>query len=472
MRRFIALLLFALTIPGFCQQYFSGVIDRDTRWSGEMYINGDVVVNRGVILSIESGSRIHFLPNRDVRHSGMDKNRAELIVHGVILARGSSASSPILFTSAADTPQMNDWYGIVIKNMYEKSVLENCIVEYGYKGITCYGSAPQISDSEIRFNYNTGISCEVRASPLIQNCLIMGNGFAGINSELASTPIIAQSVITQNNYGVIIFSRSQPDLGHVPAAEGQSNGENKLFNNFDFDVYNHSIENIYAQNNFWNTNKPDEIRFTIYDHLDNPAYGQVFFQPIFLKRKKRRFSVPAIALHPSAEEKKRTMTVTETPSGQSSVDTTRQVHLDSLAIPPSAAALPADTTVKVLPETVFVYKSPPPAPVKKAEVPKIKEPVLEAFLDSGKRQYIRRAKPRYPNIYLRTGTEGDVLIDVVVNRQGMVESTHVLKSDGELFTEAALAALKKFRYRPGKFRGHPVKFKVIERFRFKRSENQ
>jgi TonB family protein len=114
-------------------------------------------------------------------------------------------------------------------------------------------------------------------------------------------------------------------------------------------------------------------------------------------------------------------------------------------------------------ETALAYNEPYP-PV--TATPMIQEPILEAFLDSGKREYIRRAQPEYPRIYLQTGTEGDVLVEVIVDRQGNIEDQRVLRSDGELFTEASLSALKKFLYKPGKMSGQPVKYKIVERFRF------
>ncbi len=469
MKRIVVILLSILIGEGFAQKYISGAIDRDTHWSGDIYINGDVIVKRGVILSIESGSRIFFLPNQDAMQGGTDKHRAELIVHGVILARASSAQNPIIFTSASPNSQMNDWYGIIIRNLYEHSALQNCVIEYAYKGLTCYGSAPSINNCELKFNYHSGISCEIRANPAIENCLILGNGFAGINCELASSPIVSKCVITQNNYGVIIFSRSNPDLGHYPASEGQSSGANKIFNNFEYDVYNHSVNTIYAQNNFWNTNKPEEIRFTIYDQLDNPAYGQVIFQPIFLKKRKK-FTVPAIAFHPSVQDTSPQSAPVQDTLTAMNLDTMNLTAQDSSLMKPLEAGAPPDTIVKIVPETVFVTKpvvpEKPPEPEKK--VPTVQEPVLEAFLDNGKREYIRKVKPIYPDIYKHTGTEGQVIIQVIVGRDGRVEDYQVLRSDAPLFTEAAVNALKKFRYKPGTFHGKPVKFKVIEWFRFKR----
>lgn len=478
MVRITAIFLFIYLIFGsaWAQKYYSGTISVDTRWMGDVYIDGDVIVPRGVILSIESGSRIFFKPHSDSRKSGRDKKRAELIVEGVLLARGSGQQSPIIFTSEAQNAQMNDWYGIVIKNLSEKSVLRNCIVEFAYKGITCYGSSPRISECEIRFNHNSGISCEVRARPVIEKSVIMGNGFAGINCELAADPIISECIITQNTYGVISFSQSNPDLGHIPAQEGQSVGKNRIFNNFEYDVYNHSSATLFAQNNFWNTNVPEEIQSTIYDKTNNPAYGPVVFKPIFSRKKKPRLYLPGIVLR--EERRKGTpslpgkVALKDTfPRKKAEEDTSKpQVEIrkpEKIKPVLPAVTTPPETVFTIKPETVIVVKEVPDTRAKQS-APVMKEPILEAFLDSGRREYIHRAIPDYPGIYRQTGVEGDVLFEVVVDREGKVESYRVLRSDGELFTESAIKALKKFRYKPGTFQGKPVKFKIVERFRFKR----
>jgi len=304
----------------------------------------------------------------------------------------------------------------------------------------------------------------------------MGNGFSGINCELAAVPIISECVITQNTYGIISFSQSNPDLGHIPTDDGQSAGKNRIFNNFEYDVYNHSSATLFAQNNFWNTNNPEEIQSTIFDKSNNPAYGQVVFEPIFLRKKKPRLYLPGIVLR---EEKRKgsppisgEVALKDTSSPEKIEKDTTQT-LAEIKKPKKvepvlrSTTMPPETIFKVRPETVVVYKE-AKATEPEENIPVIKEPILEAFLDSGKREYIRRARPDYPGIYRQTGTEGDVLFEVIVDRDGTVADYRVLRSDGELFTIAAIKALKKFRYKPGTFQGKPVKYKIVERFRFKR----
>ena len=450
-------------LPG--QTFISGELQQNTRWRGEIYIDGDVLVPDGVTLTIEEGTKIFFKPKKDSQKGGKDKERSELLVNGILQARSNNPLNPIIFSSASKNPQMNDWYGIVIKNFFDPSTLQNCIVEFGYKGVTCYGSSPVLTGGEYKFNHNSGISCEVKSNPVIVNCLIFGNGFAGINCELASNPIVSGCTISENNFGVIVFSKSSPDLGTMPLDEQKSKGENRLSNNFENDVYNHSSNTIYAQNNSWISTRTPLIRRAIYDQSDNTAYGEVIIQPIFVEK-----AVPfqIAALTTPEEENLSDTLLAENSSPDSLLQNATQVlaQLQAAEMVLQETRKPQENLSAIPQETMIVSReTTPPVPEPTPE-PVIREPVLEAFLDAGRRQYERRAKPRYPNIYLQTGTQGDVLVEVLVDRDGNIENYRVLKSDGDLFTESSIEALRKFQYKPGKISGKPVKFKIIERFRF------
>ncbi|NOX38344.1 MAG: TonB family protein [Calditrichaeota bacterium] len=490
-RYLIGFLLAALCSVGAQNRsYFSGTISQDTRWSGEIYVDGDVIVARGVTLTIDSGSRIIFKARTDRMRSGEDPELAEIIVYGKLIARGRERGGRIIFTSESSNPQMKDWYGIVFKNLREPSILEYCLVEYGYKGITCYGSSPRIDNCEVRFNYYIGISVEVRAKPIIRNTLVLGNGFAGINCELAAAPLIERSVINQNTNGIIIFDRSQPDLGVYPEEEGKSIGENRIFNNFEYDVYNHSSNDIYAQNNIWNTENPEELDEHIYDRSDHPAYGEVIYTPIYGTRvrfARRRPAAPPLP-SPLLESQPvgtdtllarteattgETGTVEESPPPESRTPAETENQPAETAETTPTAATPAETLNIARAETPPEENPESPATEPEAETetpppaPAIVEPVLEALLDGGKREYIRRVKPEFPEIYKRTRREGLVIMEVIVARDGSVESYRILRSDGEAFSEAVKEAIRQFRYKPGTINGKPVRFRVIERFRFK-----
>jgi TonB family protein len=441
-------------------------------------VDGDVSISKGVTLFIEPGSRIVLSAYNDKSKSGADPDRVEFIVLGTMVASGESDDGQIVFTSAAATPHPGDWYGIVLKNRNAASFLRNCTIEYAYKAVTCYGSSPEISDCEVRYNQFTGVSCKIRSSAQIRNCNITKNAFAGIICELGATPLIEKNVITENVNGVIIFDRSQPELGRYAAKEGESAGENQLFGNIETDLYNRSTYTIYAQNNIWNTSNIAEIRGKIKDKSVNPSYGEVILEPVFGRRPpilsrqypptepaqvETTFSAGVTAAGLTGSDDNPGVN-SGNPGGTSTEPTTLQDEADTLL-----ENLVAGSSV-VTPETLIVYREIfVEKPVEKQK-PVIDEPVLERQLDSGARHYINMSHPTYPEIYKRTGYEGRVIMEVIIGRDGEVENYNILRTNGEYFTRAAEVAIKKMRYRPETFQGQPVKFKIYESFIFKLEE--
>jgi protein TonB len=66
----------------------------------------------------------------------------------------------------------------------------------------------------------------------------------------------------------------------------------------------------------------------------------------------------------------------------------------------------------------------------------------------------------YPEIAKRAGVEGKVYIKAYVDENGNITKAEVLKGIGAGCDEAALDAVKKTKFKPGKQRGKPVKVQV------------
>ena len=63
----------------------------------------------------------------------------------------------------------------------------------------------------------------------------------------------------------------------------------------------------------------------------------------------------------------------------------------------------------------------------------------------------------YPEIARKAGIEGRVIINVLVNKSGQVDSVTVLKSLGESgCDQAAINAVKAVQWRPAQYKGEPV----------------
>lgn len=103
--------------------------------------------------------------------------------YGALYARGTE-SSPITFTSRADTPSPGDWNGIIFNTATdpEQTLFEHCIVEYGnYSNISAYGS-PIIRNCVIRHGNAYGIYISTGSLPVVSDNFFTGNGKSAIYS--------------------------------------------------------------------------------------------------------------------------------------------------------------------------------------------------------------------------------------------------------------------------------------------------
>lgn len=73
----------------------------------------------------------------------------------------------------------------------------------------------------------------------------------------------------------------------------------------------------------------------------------------------------------------------------------------------------------------------------------------------------------YPEIAKRAGVEGTVYVEAFVDESGTVTKATVVKGIGAGCDEAAVEAVKKTKFRPGKQRGKPVKVRMSIPIRFR-----
>ena len=70
--------------------------------------------------------------------------------------------------------------------------------------------------------------------------------------------------------------------------------------------------------------------------------------------------------------------------------------------------------------------------------------------------------PAYPPSLEEEGFEGEVRLELVISEKGEVVQAKVLRSDHELFSESALATVKKYRFTQGRLKDGTVVEAVIE----------
>ena len=68
---------------------------------------------------------------------------------------------------------------------------------------------------------------------------------------------------------------------------------------------------------------------------------------------------------------------------------------------------------------------------------------------------IQRIVPRYPPIALASHTQGTVVLQAVISKNGTIENLRVI-SGSPLLQQAAIDAVSQWRYRPYLLNGQPV----------------
>ena len=77
-----------------------------------------------------------------------------------------------------------------------------------------------------------------------------------------------------------------------------------------------------------------------------------------------------------------------------------------------------------------------------------------------------RAQPAYPFEMKRQGVSAEVLIEFICDGNGDVRDARVIKSENSAFDAAALDAIYKWKFRPGKKGGRPVNARMQQPFVF------
>jgi TonB family protein len=70
---------------------------------------------------------------------------------------------------------------------------------------------------------------------------------------------------------------------------------------------------------------------------------------------------------------------------------------------------------------------------------------------------IKRVNPEYPEIARKSRVQGIIILEAIITREGTVEKVKVLRGVHPLLDQAAVNAVKQWRYKPATLNGKPVK---------------
>jgi len=259
-----------------------GYLVRDTHLLDDIDFTGDVIVDNGVILTIDPGVMVTFAATSDDYDGGMGEyssNLCELVVKGELVAHGNPENSPIYFQSSTNSDNTGEWYGIVFENTADdESELYGCVIKNAKYGIYDYGTNLNIEKNSIIYNQYTGIVCNSYASPTIYDNYIQFNGSWGIWCYNHSSPYIRHNRISDNDsWGLVCSVCSSPQL----SGENSSNpyGANEVEDNGAGEVICYSScypclgFGISEQSKGMNTIKAETGLYEVKSYSSNPIYA-------------------------------------------------------------------------------------------------------------------------------------------------------------------------------------------------------
>ncbi|NWG08685.1 MAG: right-handed parallel beta-helix repeat-containing protein [Chloroflexi bacterium] len=276
-----------------------GTLERNETWKGEILITGDIVIPRGITLTIKPGTIIRFtgqkdnspiydpnayidtadyqsFPNDPPR---IQSNMIGIYIDGSMIANGTP-ENPIVFTSNREFPELNDWHTIEILSNGNIS-LSYAIVEYNYHGVDIADArkpnSPNIEIHNNLFQHIAGCCvCTGGGASIFEEITIEKNVFTDCNHEGIDTYkdqnlVIRNNLFEDNYVGVVVNDGSTIKIEsnifreNRWAAIGIWNGKNgsspeihlnNFINNQVHIRINNSNSTVDASNNYWGSENP------------------------------------------------------------------------------------------------------------------------------------------------------------------------------------------------------------------------
>lgn len=259
------------------------VLQTDTLWSGDILIQGVVVVGRKATLKIAPGTNIRF-KKIDRNHDGIGDS--EIRVLGRLLAIGTETSR-IRFQSAEKQPAAKDWSYILVFTSGKKSEMRFCDFSHAFSGMQVHFSTVRISDCLFTGNHE-GLRFG-RADLEITRNAFTGNDTGIRFTRMEGPASIRNNSITQNRIGMFVAPSGQnikdffdPDQGGKAWNTGRlAINANNIHDNtsYDLSLGEKQLWNLDVTGNWWGTADPDEIQKRIFDQNRDSTLGQALYLP-------------------------------------------------------------------------------------------------------------------------------------------------------------------------------------------------
>jgi hypothetical protein len=241
------------------------VIEGRVEWTGEVVIDGVVIIRDGGELTIGPGTRVGFVP-KDLDGDGIGDS--ELRVEGVIRVNGT-LDKPVLFTSMSKDPEPADWKYVMI-NHARGAQVSHAIFEYAFSGVQIHYTRGTFSRIVARHNVD-GFRFST-APVVLEDSWLVGNDNGIRFEERGSGATIKGNVITGNRNGIfaVVKCRGLTEFSR-----------NIIEDNAGYNVKlgDRQTEGLHLEGNWWGSTDRLAISSSFFDKAVEPALGRVLIEP-------------------------------------------------------------------------------------------------------------------------------------------------------------------------------------------------
>jgi hypothetical protein len=236
---------------------------REIIWAGEVTIRGGVLISARERLVIRPGARVRFAFHDE---NGDGAGDARIVVKGSIQALGRG-DAPIEF--APESPQqagVAGWDEVLIEDA-ERAAFAHCRFVGAQQAVHAHRTPLEVEDCLFERN---GFGLRFTGGPVaIRRSRFVGNGTAVRYWE--SDPSVVANEFDGNATGVFVREGS---------ARSVVTGNNFLSStDYHIKLGESQAADVEARDNWWGTDRREQIELLIYDREDASYLGRVRYEP-------------------------------------------------------------------------------------------------------------------------------------------------------------------------------------------------
>ncbi|MBI4650762.1 right-handed parallel beta-helix repeat-containing protein [Candidatus Desantisbacteria bacterium] len=197
----LSILISQIKIAAGAEEGRLDIISHDTTWSGNIFLDNGILLEKGKTLTITPGTTIIL------KRLPANKNNPVMRIEGNIKAIGTP-DRIIEFNGVTGLPM--SWDGIYFFDSSESEISYSKILNSS-TAVTCEKSSPVLTNNTLANNI-TGIKIIKECNPVIKENIIKNNMY-GITCDEGGAPLVIKNLFEENNESGLTFKEgSNPSI--------------------------------------------------------------------------------------------------------------------------------------------------------------------------------------------------------------------------------------------------------------------